>query len=182
MLEYLHSTRPNGSLKGLLANFFYWLEICPCPLINVSYVKNLTTCYKEIGKCILSDFWDLIIVYQMRKWLLKRNYRMEIPLSKLLYQMWIWLSKSLTKRESGHQIFLPDIICLSGKIYDFFIRHGAGGGKSRTYYVICAHSLCHEPWVQCLDLLKFSSLLYRLIDLFYWNCLYYWGTSDKNQS
>ena len=39
---------------------------------------------------------------------------------KITYRMGIWLSKSLTGRESGHQIFLPDMIYLSGKIYDYF--------------------------------------------------------------
>ena len=34
--------------------------------------------------------------------------------------------KSLTGRESGHQIFLPDTIFLTGKIYDYFVMHRVG--------------------------------------------------------
>ena len=39
---------------------------------------------------------------------------------KIAYRTGIWLSKSLTRRESGHQIFLPDMIYLTRKIYDYY--------------------------------------------------------------
>ena len=39
---------------------------------------------------------------------------------KITYQTEIWLSKSITRQKSGHQIFLPDMIYLTGKMYDYF--------------------------------------------------------------
>ena len=39
---------------------------------------------------------------------------------KFTYRTRIWLSKSLTEQESGHQIFFSSMIFLTGKIYDYF--------------------------------------------------------------
>ena len=63
---------------------------------------------------------------------------------KIAYRTGIWLSKSLTRPESGHQIFLPDMIYLTRKIYDYF-DYAWGGGESRIDYVIFANSLNLEP-------------------------------------
>ena len=41
------------------------------PLINVSYVKNLTTGYKKYKNAFLSEFLGLNIAYRTRKWLSK---------------------------------------------------------------------------------------------------------------
>ena len=79
------------------------------PLIDVSYVKNLTACYKEIGKCIFVRFLGCHNCLPDKKMALEKA----LPNRNLAL-------KSLTKRESGHQIFLPDMIFLTGKIYDYF--------------------------------------------------------------
>ena len=44
----------------------------------------------------------------------------ETTLYNSAYRTGIWLSKSLSGRESGHQILLPDMIYLTGKIYDYY--------------------------------------------------------------
>ena len=65
---------------------------------------------------------------------------------KITYQTGIWLSKSLTGRESGHQMFLPDMIYLTGKIYDL-IMHGLGwsGGEPRIDYVRGCTKITSSP-------------------------------------
>ena len=52
---------------------------------------------------------------------------------KFFNQMGIWLSKSFTGRESGHQMFLPDVIFLFHKIYDYFDFAWGVGVQSLSY-------------------------------------------------
>lgn len=70
---------------------------------NFLLVRNLTSPCKnrKTENSFLSDNWPLKIAYRARKMLSKRHYRMRI-----------WPSNILTKRESGYQIFLPDMIFL----------------------------------------------------------------------
>ena len=75
------------------------LKDVPCPLINVSYMKNLTTGY------FYSEFWGLKISYRTRKWLSKgitgREFGSQNCLPdgnlalKIAYRTGIWLSKAL---------------------------------------------------------------------------------------
>ena len=49
---------------------------------------------------------------------------------KYYYRTGIWLSKSLTEQVYGHQIFLPDMIFHTRKIYDYFDYSWGGVGVS----------------------------------------------------
>ena len=65
------------------------------------------------------DIWSLKIAYRTIKWLSKGMNKQEFAIKKL------------TEQESGHQIFLPDMFFVSGKIFDYFDYAGGGVGVSR---------------------------------------------------
>ena len=64
----------------------------------------------------------------------------------------------LTRQESCHQIFLLKMAFLTVKFYDYF-DYAWGGGEFRIDYVICAHSVNQEPWVQGLATVSIFLLL-----------------------
>ena len=89
----------------------------------------------------------------LKKALLNGNLALNIT-----YWTWIWLSKSLAGQESCHQIFLLKMAFLTVKFYDYF-DYAWGGGEFRIDYVICAHSVNQEPWVQGLATVSIFLLL-----------------------
>ena len=53
---------------------------------------------------------------------------------KNTYRTWIWLSKSHTGQESGPQIFLLDMIFLSGKSMIILIMHDRGAKRQNCFW------------------------------------------------
>ena len=84
---------------------FNWLKRCPLPTWSMCHMWNFSNCLPDAKMAF--DF---------------QNHLSDVNLALKVPSGW----------ESGHKIFLLDIIFLAGKIYDYF---------DYIDYVICAHSL-----------------------------------------
>ena len=78
------------------------------PLINVSYVKILTTCYKKKEKCIFVIFFGSQNCLPDEKMALEKALPDGNWARKYHYRTGIGLSNIITGREFGSQKSLPD--------------------------------------------------------------------------
>ena len=130
------------------------LKRCPFAPWSMCHIWKFRQLAIKIEKCLFVMFLGSQNYLPDEKMALKKplldgqNFAL-----KITYRTWIWLSKLFNGWESGHQIFSPNNIYLTGKIYDYDCAWG--GVESRIDYVICAHFLNHEPSAR----LSFSPLL-----------------------
>ena len=96
-------------------------------------------CITAITQPFQAEMWCTLC--QDKKMALKKALRNVNLALKIAYRTWIWLSKPLTGRESGHQIFLPDMLFFV-KIFDQTTI------PDLKFWMICL-SVCSCPRPDC---------------------------------